>query len=122
MVTQTTTLTGTPGELRQKFFALQTPEDISALLEIDHHQQIYHLYMVPESKKYKTFYIPKRRGGVREICSPITPLKIMQRKLNQVLMAVYRPKRPVHGFVNKRDIMTNAGPHVARRYVFNIDL
>jgi RNA-directed DNA polymerase len=129
MITQSTILTSDPSELRRNFFALQKPQDIAAMLEVEYYQLIYHLYIVPEDQKYKTFSIPKKRGGERQILAPITPLKLIQQKLNQVLQAVYHPKQPVHGFIQAfgkpsrvKNILTNAKPHVGQRYVFNIDL
>lgn len=109
-------------ELCRKFFALQTPQDIAGLLEVDHSRLIYHLYIVPDSSRYITFEIPKKSGGVRRISAPATALKIIQRKLNQVLQQVYKPKASVHSFVHGKSIVTNAQMHRRKRYVFNIDL
>ena len=83
---------------------------------------IYHIYLVQSEKRYKTFDIPKKSGGTRQISTPITALKIIQRKLNQVLQAVYQTKPSVHGFVSSKNVVTNAQNHVKKRYVLNIDL
>ena len=109
-------------ELRRKFFALQTPQDVAELLEVDHSRLIYHLYIVPESKRYITFEVPKKSGGARRISAPATALKIIQQKLNQVLQQVYESKASVHGFVHGKSIVTNAQMHRKKRFVFNIDL
>ena len=109
-------------ELRQGFSTLQTPRDISTLLEVPYGLLIYHLYKVPDRKKYEKFFIRKRTGGLRTISAPATTLKIIQRKLSQVLYCAYNPKAPVHGFVPARSIVTNAAHHVRKRYVFNIDI
>lgn len=85
-------------------------------------QLVYHIYKVPPAKKYSLFQIRKRSGGFRRISAPQTALKILQRKLNQVLQAVYAPRDCVHGFVKERNIVTNAKSHVRKRYVLNIDL
>ena len=116
------TLSASSDELVKQFFALRTRKDVAELLEIDDSRLVYHLYIVPPSKRYTTFDIPKKSGGVRGISAPATALKIIQRKLNQVLQHVYEFKAPVHGFVYGRNIVTNAEMHRSRKHVFNIDL
>lgn len=109
-------------ELVEKFNALSEPRDVASLLEIRHSLLIYHIYGVPEQRRYEKFLIPKKSGGFREIYAPATALKIIQRKLNTVLQHVYEPKPSVHGFIRKRNIVTNATPHTGKKYVLNIDL
>jgi RNA-directed DNA polymerase len=111
-----------PEELRDKFFALETRDDVAALLEVKPGTLAYHLYKVSPSSKYTTFQIPKKSGGTRTIRAPATALKIIQRKLNTVLQAVYQPKPSVHGFALGRSILSNANAHTRKRYVFNVDL
>jgi len=108
-------------ELRQQFYQLNTREEIAAMLGIDDNTLRYYLYA---KKSYKTFTIKKKSGGERTIAAPTNNLKLIQKKLNQVLQAVYEPhKRPsVHGFVPNSSIVTNAEFHAKRRYVLNIDL
>ena len=108
--------------LQQEFLSLEKPSDVSKLLKVPYGLLIYHLYKVPNGQKYKQFYIPKKSGGLRRISSPITALKIVQRKLSQVLYCAYKPKASVHGFVPGRSIVTNAEQHVRKRYVFNLDI
>ena len=109
-------------ELRTKFFSLTTPQDIADLLEIDLKRLFYHIYIVPESVRYTQFDIPKRRGGLRTISTPSTALKIIQRKLNEILLQVYKPKLSVHSFLLNRSILSNAKVHVSRRNILNTDL
>lgn len=111
-----------PEELIKKFYELKTPLDVAKLLNIPHKQLVYHLYLVDSQRCYKTFTIPKKSGGERQISTPITALKIIQQKLNQVLQAVYQVKPSVHGFVQEKNIVTNAKAHVKKRYVLNLDL
>ncbi|HNM36914.1 MAG TPA: reverse transcriptase domain-containing protein, partial [Anaerolineales bacterium] len=113
-----------PAELKQKFYSLRTFEDLASLLDVPKNKLYYYTY---KSKKdhYKSFSIPKKTWGVRKIYAPSTPLKIIQHKLNQVLQAVYLPKASVHGFVQKKSILTNAKRHLEngkKRYILNIDL
>lgn len=109
-------------ELKQEFLALKTPRDIAGLLDVSYDRLVYHLYKVPENLKYQEFSVPKKSGDPRIISAPATALKILQRKLSQVLYSVYEPKAAVHGFVPSRSILTNAKQHRNKRFVLNIDL
>ena len=109
-------------ELRRQFFALRIRQDVAELLDVDESLLIYHLYIVPRSRRYTIFRIPKESGGFREITAPATSLKILQQKLNQVLQHVYEPKPSAHGFVPGRSIVTNATMHCGKEWVFNVDL
>lgn len=77
---------------------------------------------MPSYSRYRTFRLPKKTGGYRIIYSPNNSLGIIQRKLSQVLYAVYKPKPSVHGFATSRSIITNAKAHVAKQFVLNIDI
>lgn len=109
-------------ELQQEFFSLKTPGDVAKLLEVSHNKLIYHLYKKPENERYVEFSIPKKSGHSRTITAPVTALKILQRKLSQVLYSVYEPKASVHGFLPSRSIVTNAKQHLRKKFVLNIDL
>ena len=96
----------------------------------------YILYIKPDLRKYKKFDIPKRSGGMRQICAPLDELKLLQRRLadcfqnciEEINKANKRgdddehPDRIAHGFKRRRSIITNARPHRSRRYVFNVDI
>jgi len=111
-----------PEELKSKFHALKDAQDVANLLEIDQQRLNYHLYISPRSTRYTTFDIPKRSGGNRKISTPITSLKIIQRKLNQVLQQVYEPRPSVHSFISEHSIVSNATKHLGREWVLNLDL
>jgi RNA-directed DNA polymerase len=115
-------LTLPDSELRVKFLALRTRQDIVSLLEVSDYQLRYHLYIPSPHQRYTSFQIPKKSGDTRQITAPVSPLKIIQRKLNHILQTVYRPKSCNHGFVRQKNILTNARAHVRRRFVLNIDL
>ena len=115
-------LTNNSGGLRKDFYALGTPRDVAKLLDVRYDRLIYHLHKTDPKLRYATFKIPKRSGGSREISAPVTPLKIIQRKLNQVLQAVYPARPQVHGFVNGKSILTNAKSHSSKRLVLKVDL
>lgn len=113
-------------DLVKGFFSLRSPKDVAELLEIPYKVLNYHLYANRASQQYTIFTIPKKSGGSREICAPITPIKIIQKKLNKILQEVckdiYKDNFLVHGFRYGKDVRSNAEVHKDRTYVFNIDL
>lgn len=75
-----------------------------------------------KENKYKTFAIPKKRGGYREICAPQKALKNILNSINIILNSVYTPQKACHGFTKNKSIITNAKNHISKNYVYNIDL
>ncbi len=108
--------------LREQFYALESPEDVAAMLEVTYSDLIYWIYRTPVDRRYTCFTVKKKSGGARGISAPTENTKILQQKLNQVFQVVYIPKYSVHGFVSRRSVRTNAERHVQRRYIFNADL
>lgn len=116
--------------------AATTLHDVAALLGFKPSALSYVLYVRPEADKYKTFDIPKRAGGTRKISAPIDELKLLQRRLADLLQncseeinKTYKrsdeddhPDHISHGFKRKRSIITNARHHRNKRLVFNLDL
>ena len=127
-ISKTLALAGTPEELKKQFLALRTRRDVALFLDIPLKQLTYHLFVVEATKRYTKFNIAKSSGALREIQSPATALKVVQRKLNQALACVYEPRYPVHGFVASRglstgrSIVSNARIHVGAEFILNIDL
>jgi RNA-directed DNA polymerase len=109
-------------ELIKKFYSLRSGRDVARLLEIPYGDLVYYLYVISYESRYITFPIKKKLGGERIISTPATSLKLIQKKLNQVLQCVYQVKPSVHGFVKGKNIVTNAKAHVGKRYVLNFDL
>lgn len=119
----------------QKYFltglkSASTLKDVAAILGYKPHSLSYLLYKKSDASKYKTFEIPKGFGGTRTICAPSDELKLLQRRLLELLQECKReidlkkdyPNRVSHGFELDRSIITNAKQHRNRRYVFNLDL
>lgn len=109
-------------DIRQQFLALSSLDDIADLLTITTSCLRYSIYVTPVGSRYSQFPITKKSGDLRIINSPKEPLKTIQKRLNEVLQYVYKPKPSVHGFVANRSILTNASLHASRQYVFNVDL
>lgn len=109
-------------ELEREFYRIKTPRDIAQLLEVPYSRLVYYIYKLPEEHRYKIFEVPKRLSGFRKISSPKRGLLIIQKKLSQVLYAVYRPRPSVHGFTVQKSILTNARAHTRKNFVLNLDL
>src|SRR4051794_1188773 len=104
--------------------------DVANLLGFKPQALSYILYKQPNNEKYTIFQIPKRNGGHRTIKAPVQGLKLVQRRLCDLLQncldeindSKNRADLTAHGFMRKRSIITNARRHRRRRYVFNVDL
>ena len=109
-------------EIIHHFSNLKALNDIASLLEVSCDKFKYILYKTSRNNKYFNFTLPKRAGGSRLINAPHDDLKYLQKRLNEVLTLIYKPKRFVHGFATNRNVVTNAKPHTKRKYILNIDL
>lgn len=104
-------------------------KDLASLLGVKASALSYVLYFVPPASKYVDFTIPKASGGNRKISSPEPRLKLIQTRLAGLLTNIWQEMEPpgvkipiAHGFLRRRSIITNARPHVGRRFIFNVDL
>lgn len=104
--------------------------DVAALLKFKTKALAYILYKKLIQAKYRSFQIQKRGGGARQINAPSDDLKLLQRRLSDLLQdcmeeinqAQNRKDQFSHGFKRGRSIITNATKHRKKRYVLNIDL
>ena len=71
---------------------------------------------------YVTFAIPKRSGGKRLIMAPKRRLKLIQRRLLELLVEKLPVSEHAHAFRRGRSIRTGAEPHVGKRVVLKLDL
>ena len=60
-------LTKSPETLREQFYSLKQPTDVADFLEISYSRLVYHIYLVEDQRRYKTFGIPKKSGGISQI-------------------------------------------------------
>lgn len=109
-------------EIKEKMKNLTTLEDVADLLEIKSSVLLYYIVKKSSAENYKKFTIPKKSGGERIIYSPITNLKIIQKKLNYAITQVYYPKNYVFGFCKGKGIKENASFHLKNKHVLNLDL
>lgn len=108
-------------DLKKNFLSLSSRQDVADLLEITDKSLVYILYRNQENN-YKEFTLTKKSGGIRQICSPVSSIKILQKKLSYILSLVYKQKPSAHGFVQGRNVLTNSKPHLKKQYVLNLDL
>ena len=71
---------------------------------------------------YVEFEIPKAKGGARRIAAPRTPLRKIQRKVLDEILAKLPLHDACHGFVAGRSTVTNAKPHEGAALVVKMDL
>lgn len=109
-----------PDKVLEEFRALKTRKDLAKLLGITDRQLRYNIYICPSP--YKKDEIPKKSGNLRIIHTPIPSLKIIQRRLNQILCCLYKAKPSTHGFTPGKSIITNAKAHIQQQCILNLDL
>lgn len=100
----------------------ETREEIASLLDYDIRKLDFLLYGLSDSQRYCTFKIRKRNGSEREISAPSSAIKAIQQRLSAHIYKYYKVKSCAHGFVKKRDVVTNATKHRNHRWIVNLDL
>jgi len=96
--------------------------DVAHALNLDPARFFYVVQHADDGTYYKSFSIPKKRGGVRHISAPKKGLGLAQTRLAAVLVKAYRPKPFVHGYVKGQSFLTNAKLHERQRWVLNLDI
>lgn len=71
---------------------------------------------------YRTYYIPKKRGGKREISIPDINLKTIQKKIYLKILKKIKISEYAFGFVDNKSIYDNAKFHVHAASMLSIDL
>ncbi|MXZ27339.1 MAG: RNA-directed DNA polymerase [Gammaproteobacteria bacterium] len=114
---------------RDKLKAAKDRKDLARLLGYKPSALTSIIYVTPPERKYTTFEIAKKSGGIRTIKAPNPQLKKLQSHLAHYLYGCLaeieeeRQARPVsYGFRKTRTIASNAKNHKRRRYVLNIDI
>ena len=97
-----------------------TREELAVLLGVSVNTLQYLAFS--KRRKYKTFTLPKKNGGIRTIDAPMEALLTVQRKLAKLLSEIYSPPTYVQGFVEGGSILNNSSLHLNKRLVLNIDL
>lgn len=109
---------------------ISQPHELAKLLGFTPSGLSFVLYKMSDARKYRSFEIPKKSGGMRTIKAPTEQLRLLQARLRELLsrcvdeMLAENPRlwAASHGFRSGRTIVTNANAHRKRRYVFNVDV
>lgn len=112
------------GSIEELFYNLNTRKDVASLLGISDRSLRYFLFHRRPENMYHAFRIPKKDGTTREILAPDRELREIQRKLANVLEAIYMRRSRVcaYGFIRGKNNVENAKKHIKKHLVFNIDL
>ncbi|AEE53930.1 reverse transcriptase family protein [Haliscomenobacter hydrossis] len=107
--------------------SINSLNELARLLRLDQRK----LTLMAERPNYRTFEIPKKDGGMREIETPGDDLKRTLGILNRYLQSVYlfEKSSAAYGFVvgvknddDRRNVLSNARKHIGKPYLLNIDL
>lgn len=79
-------------------------------------------FIAKQDKHYRTFMLPKRRGGFRSIDIPVPELLYIQRWILRNILEKVATHQNAHGFIRERSIVTNASAHIGSRRLLKIDL
>lgn len=109
-------------ELVDKFLKIQDISDLSNVLSIPEGTLIYYSNYNSPQNAYKEKEIRKKNGGTRIIYAPNKQLKLIQKRIAEILNELYTPKFITHGYTKGRSIVSNATVHKNKACVLNIDL
>jgi len=107
---------------KEDFLKITTHHELASILGMSYAELTKIIYKTDGVYKYHQFQIPKKNGGHRKIASPSKKLKKIQKELKDVFYQIYPSKPSAHGFAKDKSIVTNAGRHLDKRFIFNIDL
>ncbi|MCJ8291024.1 MAG: RNA-directed DNA polymerase [Crocinitomicaceae bacterium] len=71
---------------------------------------------------YRTFDIPKKKGGVRTIVAPYTSLLYCQRWISDEILSRFFVHDAAYAYRPNRNIVMNAEKHVGQKYMLKLDL
>lgn len=97
-------------------------QDVASCLNLDVEKFFYVVQHADDGSYYRTFEIPKKRGGVRIISAPKRGLGLAQSRLAVLLEKKFKPKPYVKGYVKGESFLTNARYHEKQRWILNIDI
>lgn len=102
---------------------LESPADVAELVGVDPTNLDQLCRPGTEAGSgYVEFEIAKAKGGTRRIAAPRKPLRAVQRKILEAILAKVPVHDACHGFVKGRSTVTNAKPHEGAALVIKLDL
>jgi retron-type reverse transcriptase len=105
-------------------FAIEDAKDLASKMGISLRDLRFVTYTqkLSSSSHYVHFSMPKKTGGSREISAPKPKLKALQYWILEHILNKITVNDYAHGFVSKRNILSNALPHVNQSVVINCDV
>ena len=119
---------GSFGTLRQLWTASESPPGARAFsfdelaLCIGVTPALLRSMVLWKRRYYRRFEIPKRTGGNRIIEAPRVFLKAVQQWIVDYMFAILPIHDACHSYRTGRSIISNAAPHIGKRYVACIDI
>ncbi len=103
---------------------LATPADIAAALGIPITRLRWLAFHSEAAARthYIHFSVPKKSGGLRELCTPHKTLARCQEWILTQILEKISAHESAHGFVHGRNTVSNARPHVRQAAVINVDM
>jgi retron-type reverse transcriptase len=110
--------------LSNNLFVIQDAKDLAQKMGISLKELRFLTYTEKLSKHthYVHFKMVKKSGGYREISSPKPQLKRLQYWILDNILNKVAVSDEAHGFIAKRNILSNALPHTQKSVVINADL
>ena len=71
---------------------------------------------------YRTFYVPKRTGGTRQIDAPYPELAFLQRRIARKILRTIPISAYATAYRKRARLTKNALPHTGKKYLLKIDL
>lgn len=105
-----------------EFLLLKTRSELATWLGTTDKKLRYLLYVLEPSKKYRSFDIAKRNGGLRRIDAPHRALKVIQSKIQRILVELAPASGIAKGYVQGISIIEHAHLHRRQRYVVFADI
>jgi len=97
-------------------------KDVALALGLDPARFFYVVQRCDDGSYYRSYKIPKKKGGFRDISQPVRGLALAQDRLAAILRAKYQPKSFVKGYISGESFLTNARYHERQKWVLNFDI
>ncbi len=107
--------------MNQPLRSVQTHRDAAASVGQSEYQLSKWVYHVPDRARYHQFLLTARNGKQRLILAPSKRIAQMQLSLVATLQPHWVPYKCVHGYVERKSILTNASAHLRREWILNLD-
>jgi RNA-directed DNA polymerase len=106
----------------KSFLSIKDREQLADWIGVTDLRLRYITYRLTSSQKYRSFEIPKRKGGSRKIQAPIESLMSIQRRFLSVFQEIAPASQLAKGYVPGLSIFDHANRHKSRRWVVLADL